>query len=160
VRDDDETPNPSEVTQDFCQQVLRRLIQSGEWLVQQKYMCVLSQRSSKERPLLLASGKGANLPIRQFAQFHRVQGFVNRHSISLSEWFPPAQCRVTPHLHEAANGRGKIPIDRRTLRQICHVRSVTSAPIVSTDLNSAGLTPNQTGDRFQNRSLACPVRSQ
>src|ERR1700756_5988639 len=160
MRDDDEIPNPSEVTQNLCQQVLRGLIQSGEWLVQQKYMCVLSQRSSKECPLLLASGKGTNLPIRQFAQSHRAQGFVYRHSISLSEWFPPAQCGVTPHLHETADGRRKIPINRRTLRQIGHISSVTSAPIVSTDLNSAGLTPNQTGDRFQKRSLACPVRSQ
>ena len=81
-------------------------------------MRFLSECTSQESPLLLAAGKGADLALAEFRQFHRFKSLFDRLTILFAKASPPSQGLVPSHLNHSAHRDREIPVDRCALWQI------------------------------------------
>ena len=89
VRGDDEFPLVAQLAEELLEVVLRRLVEAGERLIEQKDMRLLRQRAGEESALLLAAGERADLPLRERFEAHGGDGFIHRFLIFAPVAPPP-----------------------------------------------------------------------
>lgn len=133
-------------------------IDPGEGLVHEIQVGLLDQGACEKDPLLLATGKLADLARRERPEFHLFERLHGGTPMPRENRAKPADFSVEPHHDHIDGGDRKVPVHAGSLRDIGDAMPHDREGLTK-ETNVAGDNGNQSQRRLKQRALASAVRT-